>query len=106
MQPKELIQRYGTQLETIQGQKAQLEAQMQQLEQKFVQLTAIENQLMGALMALGRITNEAMDGGDPATDHDIPANGNGGQLQPIAGSVGSGVPDTHGAGTNAAGAQL
>ncbi len=104
MQPKELAQRYGTQLEKVRGQKTQLEAQMQQLEQNFVQLTAVENQLLGALMALGQITDETMDGGDHTPDHGIPTTDNSGQLQPIPASVGSGAPDPDGAGTNAAGA--
>lgn len=104
MQPKELTQRYGTQLEKIRGQKAQLEAQMQQLEQNFVQLAAVENQLLGALMALGQITNETLDSGDRTPDPGIPTTDNSGQLQPITASVGSGAPDPDGAGTNAAGA--
>lgn len=104
MKPKELAQRYGTQLETLRGQKAQLEAQMQQLEQSFVQLTAIENQLVGALMALGQITDETMDGGNTAISNSIPTTDNGGQLQPVPNGVGSGAPDPDGAGTNAAGA--
>lgn len=104
MQPKELTQRYGAQLEMVRGQKAQLEAQMQQLEQNFVQLAAVENQLIGALMALGQITDETMDGGNTAISNSVLTTDNSGQLQSIPDGVGSGAPDPDGAGTNAAGA--
>lgn len=63
---QEIITKYEKQLETVRGQKAQLETQMQQIEQNFIKLTAIENQLLGALMALGQLKN------DTTTDPSLP----------------------------------
>ena len=62
------LEKYEKQLETVRGQKAQLEAQMQQLEQNFIRLTAVENQLIGALMALGQLKNDTTDPNLPTAD--------------------------------------
>lgn len=64
------LEKYEKQLETVRGQKAQLEAQMQQLEQNFIRLTAVENQLIGALIALEQIDNERT-----SADPNLPAAG-------------------------------
>lgn len=64
---QDLIKKYEQQLETVRGQKTQLDAQMQQIEQNFIKLTAIENQLLGALMALGQLKND-----QPVTNLDLP----------------------------------
>lgn len=64
---QDLIKKYEQQLQTVRGQKAQLDAQMQQIEQNFIKLTAIENQLLGALMALGQLKND-----QPVTNSDLP----------------------------------
>lgn len=70
MKAETLLKSYQSKLDNVQGQLAQARGHMDQLEQQIMRLTAVEQQLIGAVAALGQVNEN-----DTTPDPDLPSPG-------------------------------